>query len=327
MWGKFLDGVDADGLLRSYVCLLEDLLAEADAVCVGDKAAQLTYVCTGGPPPMNYIKKLHPMMEANYPERLAKTIIYPVPWAMRIVVNSFRVLLLIIPWPFFQAILHTCWECYDFEAAVAQEIGHLLGLGHPDLVPHETIGGFPQTGRNSYLLGPPLNSSTCLTPWAYVQPGIPSGAERDPLTGVRPSIMSALTKHNARSCITEDDLEALNVLYPDCSGALTTPVCDKSALNLGWMRMWLYVCIPYVVALATAALAWYCAARKLGKVEPLCSALSERMRPARRAPVSSTFTSVAAPDYESATAMETQATGDDPAPEAEVAPPEPKVTL
>ena len=89
MWGKFLDGVDADGLLRSYVCLLEDLLAEADAVCVGDKAAQLTYVCTGGPPPMNYIKKLHPMMEANYPERLAKTILYPVPWAMRIVVNSF----------------------------------------------------------------------------------------------------------------------------------------------------------------------------------------------------------------------------------------------
>ena len=52
---------------------------------------------------------------------------------------SLRVLLLILPWPFFTAMFSTCWGCYDFEAAVAHEVGHLLGFGHPDLAPWEHL--------------------------------------------------------------------------------------------------------------------------------------------------------------------------------------------
>ena len=72
-----------------------------------------------------------------------------------------------------------------------------------------------------------MNSSNCLYPWDDVLPGVPPGATVNPLTGRRYSIMDSVQKDNPRTCLTEDDLEALNVLYPTCSGAITTPVCLK----------------------------------------------------------------------------------------------------
>ena len=81
-------------------------------------------------------------------------------------------------------------------------------------------------------------------------------------------------------CITEDDLEGINTLYPVCrhrhahfaapayspppalaipygigvtcalcSGALVVPVCDKSGLNIGLLRMVSYVIFPGVVGI------------------------------------------------------------------------------
>ena len=49
----------------------------------------------------------------------------------------------------------------------------------------------------------------------------PEGAE------VRPSIMKALTQHNPSVCLSEDDLEAINTLYPDCTHQISVPVCFK----------------------------------------------------------------------------------------------------
>ena len=63
-----------------------------------------------------------------------------------------------------------------------------------------------------------------MNPWLWVEPH-PEGAP------VKDSIMKALTQHNPRVCLTEDDLEALNVLYPDCSHSISHPVCDKVAHN------------------------------------------------------------------------------------------------
>ena len=34
-----------------------------------------------------------------------------------------------------------CWDCYDFEAAVAHEMGHVLGFGHPDAEPEANLIG------------------------------------------------------------------------------------------------------------------------------------------------------------------------------------------
>ena len=57
--------------------------------------------------------------------------------------------------------------------------------------------------------------------------------------------MEAFTQFNPRVCITEDDLEALNTLYPDCSHALTgSPVCFKSDHNIGWVRLAVWLGTP-----------------------------------------------------------------------------------
>lgn len=64
--------------------------------------------------------------------------------------------------------------------------------------------------------------------------------------------MEDFSKHKPRSCLEVDDLEALNVLYPDCLGGASTPLCDKPALNLGWLRILLFMAV-FVVALVLAA--------------------------------------------------------------------------
>jgi len=178
-----------------------------------------------------------------------------------IVGNALRILLLVCIFPYYTAIFVTCWSCYDFEAGAAHEIGHLLGLGHPELAPYETNAGYTPEGTNSYheglAAGEAFNGSTCLLPWAGVRVGAPTGRHE-----VRPSIMIDFTLHNPRHCLEEDDLEALNVLYPDCAGGPTVPVCDKPPLNLGWLRMLLIFCV-FVLTLLVAALANCLARRKL----------------------------------------------------------------
>jgi hypothetical protein len=144
----------------------------------------------------------------------------------------------------------TCWNCYDMEAAAAHEIGHLLGLGHPELLPRETLGGFTPTGQNSYHVdlasGARFNNDSCVNPWAGVRQGVPENATTDPrwtrqVDLVRPSIMFDFSIHHPKSCLEADDLEALNVLYPDCHGGPTEPQCVKPPLFLGWVRVGLAI--------------------------------------------------------------------------------------
>ena len=190
-----------------------------------------------------------------------------------ILTSALRVFLIMAPWPFYAGIFHMCWDCYDFEAAVAQEVGTMLGLGHPDTLPRETREGFPRAGQNSYhaglAAGGMLSSSTCGTPevWAEVREGLPPGAESDfYVPGIRESIMTTLTPHNPLTCLTADDLEAINVLYPDCLGGATEPVCAKTPYNMGGIRVSLFFLVPYCVSVMTALLIWALTKWKLNQL-------------------------------------------------------------
>jgi hypothetical protein len=108
MWGKFLeDGFSADDILNAHLSVLEDVLAESDAIHaslpkheVQDKPIRLLGtasstadqdageygryigISSGGVPPLPYIRKLAPVLDANYPERMSTAIIYPIPRIM-----------------------------------------------------------------------------------------------------------------------------------------------------------------------------------------------------------------------------------------------------
>jgi len=175
-------------------------------------------------------------------------------------------------------IIKPCFECYDFEAAALHEIGHFLGFGHPDNIPNNWIapvsmGGTggeewaaygPAPGNNSYHAGIAFALSqgrrperhVCEQPWDDVIAGVPPNA-----TGletgangylVRGAQMQAQTQHNPQPCLTEDDLEGLQVLYPDCSlSSLSSPVCHTVQINLGNVRVGVYLLIPFGLALIT----------------------------------------------------------------------------
>ena len=158
-----------------------------------------------------------------------------------------------------------CWECYDFEAAATHEIGHILGLGgnnaSVDDVPvgnnsHNSLLAAKE-GINSYaeIVSNGTYPDACTNPWKYVEVGVWDDGE---LTdqGVRNSIMEAFTEHNPKVCLTADDLEAINVLYPVCDGRAMTVTtetkwnCSKSKQRIGWVRVLVYIFIPIIFIMA-----------------------------------------------------------------------------
>ena len=66
--------------------------------------------------------------------------------------------LLVFPPIFYDQIFLPCWDCYDFEAAIAHEVGHVLGFDHPDTSPGENL---EQVGS--------LSNDTCRSPWSVAQ--------------------------------------------------------------------------------------------------------------------------------------------------------------
>jgi len=84
-WGKFLDGEDGQELLLGYLVWWEEQLRLCDSQ---EAAYSVIYISIGGPPPMAWCQRLTKVLEGNYPERLHRAVIFPVPWLLRRVVNG-----------------------------------------------------------------------------------------------------------------------------------------------------------------------------------------------------------------------------------------------
>ena len=138
----------------------------------------------------------------------------------------------VFPPVFYDRIFLPCWECYDFEAAVAHEIGHVLGFAHPDTAPHENL---EQVAN--------LTNATCTSPWScadLVDYGATAGE----------SIMHSLTRNKPRTCLSESDMAGLYLLYPVCDEEIPISVsCTKATRLSGWLRLASVVGVPLIIAL------------------------------------------------------------------------------
>ena len=175
-----------------------------------------------------------------------------------------RFVLFVTPWLFYDQIFMPCFNCYDFEASAMHEIGHILGLSHPDRASDSMLATCTPSscgpGSTTNLVRRPLEltngdaagaaevgsgsfaSQSCERPFDAV----------DEVMDVRSSAMISFTQHNPRPCLLTDDLEALHTLYPDCGHGGETVVCFKTQHNIGFVRLGVYFLMPVLVALLAA---------------------------------------------------------------------------
>lgn len=201
--------------------------------------------------------------------------------------NKLMLLLLVICPVVYLDVIEPCFSCYDFEAAVAHELGHVLGFGHIDqffidnmekpegLVMDSTtctnveMAHFPYDTAGEVVGVTSLTtdySTECYSSDEAANAAIAAGMvlscvhgfccdkeafDRVPLS----SIMYSLTTHTARPCLAQDDLDGLNFLYPSCEYARqTSPICVKSERNIGYIRVALNVLIPFTIIALTSQL-------------------------------------------------------------------------
>lgn len=145
---------------------------------------------------------------------------------------------------FYDRVFLPCWDCYDFEATMAHEIGHALGFNHPDSLPNLNLRAVT-----------PMGPATCTNPLAYVSLSPPEMSD---------SLMFSITRHRSRTCLTADDVEGLDFLYPSCTPGLAAPKCIKTRSHSGYLRLAVAIGVPYLLT-TIAILALMSAVRSLQK--------------------------------------------------------------
>ena len=149
---------------------------------------------------------------------------------------------------FFYKIFQPRWECHGFESTMAHEVGHVLGFHHPDAEwRHNLRADAPMSSqrRRADARTQELDHVSLTA-----VPGATSAADDD----VRDSIMFSVTQHRDKTCLSPDDLEGLNYLYPTCEGAFTPleatgqPLCIKARRLSGWLRLLFSASVPFFAA-------------------------------------------------------------------------------
>lgn len=86
--GEFLDGgVTLEDCVKAFVDFLQMVLEQGEKLH-GARGMEVVAVCSGGPPPGRFARRLLKVLEANYPETAHSCAIYPIPTMLRMLANA-----------------------------------------------------------------------------------------------------------------------------------------------------------------------------------------------------------------------------------------------
>jgi hypothetical protein len=166
-------------------------------------------------------------------------------------------ILIIFPNVTYFGLLVPCLDCVSFEALAVHQVGIALGLAPlTDETATWGVAILPEGGTVD---------TTCGN--AHLKPGVMGWSEA--CSGDGPwtcserdfSVMLRPSPYHNRACLSQDDLDALNALYPSCKGANTQPICIRSERNHVWINFVCMGCVP-LVAVALLAFAGLLLARR-----------------------------------------------------------------
>ena len=165
--------------------------------------------------------------------------------------------LVVPPIVYWRAVL-PCVECFDFEGALTHEVGHVLGLGHPDEAAALGLNLRAVPPPPAAPPPPPLEAGSgafegnldggAPPRWRPCAPRHVVAADAPDASGPDAPVMLAFAhSRGGGACPRADDLDGLAHLYPNCEADGVVDVdarCERPAHHRGWLRLAAWLAIP-----------------------------------------------------------------------------------